>query len=190
MTGIWSGPLAMRVCSGGRTDYVCRTPGADKTGRHRKQIPGRCLPPSRSLLDRLQHHVPPGDFRHGSCEPVVLAGESEKLPGRQKTGFLGFSEALEAFYPMTKAEKAQVTSKPKLSEEERIHRYKETAIKKLRENRKGRRIVAAIYENYPFIAQVISSLDAASKRLSWQEMSTTSAIRNSRCKTDRGLPSR
>ena len=30
--------------------------------------------------------------------------------------------------------------------------------------------MAAIYENYQFVAQVISSLDAASKRLSWQEI--------------------
>ena len=72
---------------------------------------------------------------------------------------------------MTKAEKARVASKPRFSEEERIHKYQETAIKKFDEKiAKAEEVVAAIYENYPFIAQVISSLDAASKRLSWQEI--------------------
>ena len=72
---------------------------------------------------------------------------------------------------MTKAEKVRITSKPKLSEEERIRRYQETAIKKFDDKiKKTEEIVATIYENYPFISQVISSLDAASKRLSWQEI--------------------
>ena len=72
---------------------------------------------------------------------------------------------------MTKAEKVRVTSKPKLSEAERIHKDQETAIKKFDEKiKKTEEIVAAIYENYQFVAQVISSLDAASKRLSWQEI--------------------
>jgi predicted ribosome quality control (RQC) complex YloA/Tae2 family protein len=105
-----------------------------------------------------------------SCEPVVLDEGSENT-SNDKNRFSGFSEALEAFYPMTKAEKVRITSKPKLSEEERIHKYQETAIKKFDDKiKKTEEIVAAIYEHYPVVSQIISSLDAASKHLSWQEI--------------------
>ena len=100
----------------------------------------------------------------------MIAGESKSIPD-DKNRFSGFSEALESFYPVTRAEKVRITSKPKLSEEERIHRYQETAIKKFDDKiKKTEEMVSVIYENYPFISQVISSLDAASKRLSWQEI--------------------
>ena len=36
--------------------------------------------------------------------------------------------------------------------------------------KKTEEIVAAIYENYQFISNLITSLDAASKQLSWQEI--------------------
>ena len=162
--------LAIAGMLGGTyAEYVCRTAGADKTVPASKADPGLLFAAATSLFDRVQHHVHP-IISAVSCEPVVLAVGSESYLA-DNNRFSGFSEALEAFYPMTKAEKARVASKPRLSEEERIHKYQETAIKKFDEKiAKAEEVVAAIYENYPFIAQVISSLDAASKRLSWQEI--------------------
>jgi predicted ribosome quality control (RQC) complex YloA/Tae2 family protein len=50
-------------------------------------------------------------------------------------------------------------------------KYQKSAVKKFDEKiEKTEAVVAAIYENYAFISSVISSLDLASKTLSWQEM--------------------
>ena len=162
--------LAVACMLGGTyAEYVCRTAGTDKSVPASKADPGPLFAAVTSLFDRVQHHVQPV-LSATSCEPVVLAAESDNIPADNHR-VSGFSEALEAFYPMTKAEKVKVASKPKLSEEERIHKYQEVAIKKFDEKiAKAEEIVATIYENYPFVAQVISSLDAASKRLSWQEI--------------------
>jgi predicted ribosome quality control (RQC) complex YloA/Tae2 family protein len=162
--------LAIAGMLGGTyAEYVCLTAGIDKTTPASKADPGPVFDAIRSLFDGVQNAGHPV-ISATSCEPVVIAGESKSIPD-DKNRFSGFSEALETFYPMTRAEKVRITSKPKLSEEERIHRYQETAIKKFDDKiKKTEEIVAAIYENYPFISQVISSLDAASKRLSWQEI--------------------
>ena len=99
------------------------------------------------------------------CEPVDLLGEPEAQH------FPTFSEALEAFFPLTKAERKTADARPKLSKEERILKYQKSAIKKFDDKiEKTEEIVAAIYENYAFVTQVITSLDAASKQLSWQEI--------------------
>jgi predicted ribosome quality control (RQC) complex YloA/Tae2 family protein len=160
--------LAISCMLGGTyAEYVCRTAGADKAMPAAKADPGPLFAAITALFDLVQHHVHPV-LSPTSCEPVVLA---EKSASPAENRFSGFSEALESFYPMTKAEKVKVAAKPKLSEEDRIRKYQQAAIKKFDEKiAKAEEIVATIYENYPFIAQVISSLDAASKRLSWQEI--------------------
>ncbi len=162
--------LAIACMLGGTyAEYVCRIAGIDKAIPASKADPGTLFTAITSLFEQVQHQVHPV-LSATSCEPVLLAPESECLPG-EEARFSGFSEALEAFYPMTKAEKVRVAAKPKLSEGERIHKYQAAAIKKFDEKiQKTEEIVAAIYENYRFVAQVISSLDAASKRLSWQEI--------------------
>jgi predicted ribosome quality control (RQC) complex YloA/Tae2 family protein len=99
------------------------------------------------------------------CEPVDLRD------GKDFHCFPGFSEALEAFYPLTKAERKTADAKSKLTKEERILKYQKSAVKKFDEKiEKTEAVVAAIYENYAFVSTVISSLDLASKTLSWQEM--------------------
>ncbi|MFA6363568.1 ribosome rescue protein RqcH [Methanoregula sp.] len=161
--------LAVAGMLGGTyAEYVCRTAGIDKSTPASNADPKAVYAAVRALFDLVQHAEPVVSAT--SCEPVVLARGTDSIPG-DKNQFAGFSEALEAFYPMTKAEKVRVASKPKFSQEERIHKYQETAIKKFDDKiKKTQEIVTAIYENYQFIAHVISSLDAASKRLSWQEI--------------------
>jgi predicted ribosome quality control (RQC) complex YloA/Tae2 family protein len=162
--------LAIAGMLGGTyAEYVCRTAGIDKATPASKADPGPVFDAIRSLFDKVEYTGHPV-LSPTSCEPVVLAAVSESTP-EDKNRFSGFSEALETFYPITRAEKVRVASKPKLSEEERIHKYQETAIKKFDDKiKKTEEMVAAIYENYPFVSQVISSLDAASRRLSWQEI--------------------
>ena len=140
--------------------------GADKTRPAKEADPGPLFAAVTALFDRVEHDVHPVVSKT-SCEPVILT----ESPSDNGGEFTGFSEALEAFYPMTRAEKVKVAAKPKLSEEERIRKYQEAAIKKFDEKiAKTEGIVAAIYENYQFVSQVITSLTAASRRLSWQEI--------------------
>ena len=159
--------LAIMCMLGGiYAEWVCRTAGAEKTLPAAKADPAPIFAAVTSLFDRVAHHVRPV-MSKTSCEPVVLAETAPEDENR----FSSFSAALEAFYPMTKAEKVKVAAKPKLSEEERIRKYQETAIRKFDDKiLKTEEIVAGIYENYPFVSQVISSLATASKRLSWQEI--------------------
>ena len=110
-------------------------------------------------------HAPDPVISNKHCEPVDIWG-------RQDTRhFRTFSEALEAFYPLTKAERKTAEAQPKLTREERILKYQKSAIKRFEEKiEKTEGVVAALYENYQFVSAVISTLDSASKTLSWQEM--------------------
>jgi predicted ribosome quality control (RQC) complex YloA/Tae2 family protein len=162
--------LAISCMLGGTyAEYVCKIAGVDKAIPASKADPELLFTALTLLFDKVRHHVNPS-VSATSCEPVILATEPGN-PSNETSRFSGFSEALEAFYPMTKAEKVRVALKPKFSEEEKIHKYQEAAIKKFDERiKKTEEIVAAIYENYQFVVQLISSLDTASKRLSWQEI--------------------
>ena len=87
---------------------------------------------------------------------------------------------MEAFYPLTKAERKTAEVKSKLTKEERILKYQKSAIKKFEEKiEKTEAIVASIYENYSFITTVINSLDQASKTRSWQEIEKITRQSNS-----------
>ena len=162
--------LAIACMLGGTyAEYICRAVGADKALPAKESDPKAVYAAIRELLDRVQQSVHPV-VSAKSCEPVALTDGVGAEGSTDKT-YAGYSAALETFYPMTKAEKVKVAAKPKLSEEERIHKYQEAAIKKFEEKiKKNEELVNAIYENYQFIAQVISSLSAASKQLSWQEI--------------------
>ena len=98
------------------------------------------------------------------CEPIDL------WDGNGVTAYPSFSEALEAFYPLTKAEKRS-SARPKIPKEDRIRHHQEAAIKRFDTTiRNNEEIVNAIYENYQFIASLIISLDTASRQLPWQEI--------------------
>ncbi|MFA5253182.1 MAG: ribosome rescue protein RqcH [Methanoregula sp.] len=162
--------LAVACMLGGTyAEYVCRTAGIDKSLPAKEADPKAVYAAIRELLDRVQKSVRPV-VSAKSCEPVALTDKAGPEGSTDKP-CTGYSAALETFYPMTKAEKVKVAARPKLSEEERIHKYQEAAIKKFDEKiKKNEELVNTIYENYQFVAQVISSLDTASKQLSWQEI--------------------
>ena len=156
--------LAMGCMLGGTcAEYICQKAGQEKSLPAATADPGPLFAAVQELFDQVLHaRNPVISAKH--CEPVDIRGEK----GLQT--FLSFSEALDAFYPMTKAEK-KLSAGPKLSKEERIRKYQISAIKKFEEKiEKTEEIVAAIYENYPFVTRLINSLDAASRQLSWQEI--------------------
>ncbi|OPX64523.1 MULTISPECIES: ribosome rescue protein RqcH [unclassified Methanoregula] len=157
--------LAIGCMLGGTyAEYICSKAGQDKAMPAASADPAALYPALQTLFNAVLHKRDPV-LTKKHCEPVDLFRE----PDAQH--FPTFSEALEAFFPLTKKEKKTAGAHPVLTKEERIRKYQESAIRKFDDRiKKTEEIVAAIYENYPFVTQVITSLDAASKRLSWQEI--------------------
>jgi predicted ribosome quality control (RQC) complex YloA/Tae2 family protein len=157
--------LAIGCMLGGTyAEYICTRAGLDKTMPASSADPALIFRELRILFDAVANGRRPV-IADGRCEPVDLFHEGDARH------FPAFSEALESFFPLTKAEKKSTGARPKLSREERILKYQQSAIRKFDEKiRKTDEIVAAIYENYTLITEVIASLSAASRRLSWQEI--------------------
>lgn len=156
--------LAVTCMLGGAyAEYICKTAGIDKSIPAAAADPGPVFEAVRSLFEKVVSARNPVVSKK-SCEPVALAENPEK------SRFGSFSEALETFFPATKAA-VKKASAPKISGAEKIRKYQEEAIKKF-DNRvaKTQQLVNIIYENYQEIAGVISVLDAASKKHSWQEI--------------------
>ena len=157
--------LAIGCMLGGTyAEYICQKAGLDKTLPASSADPETIFTAVQDLFFQVVHAPKPGIFaKH--CEPIDIWDKNEVQY------FLTFSEALEAFYPLTKAERKTADAKSKLTKEERILKYQKSAIKKFDEKvEKTEAVVAAIYENYAFVSKVISSLDRASKTHSWQEI--------------------
>lgn len=159
--------LAIGCMLGGMyAEYICRAAGMEKTFPARAADPAPLYAAIVALFDRVLHHRMPV-ISGKSCEPVELDGG----PGNGRT-FSSFSESLEAFYPSTKAA-AVAAKKEKIPKDELIRRHQQEAVKKF-EGRiaKAERIVAAIYGNYPLVAEVIATLSKESRKRSWQEIAT------------------
>ena len=166
--------LAIGCMLGGTyAEYICQKAGLDKSLPASSVKPDQIFTAVQDLFFQVVHAPKPGIFaKH--CEPIDIWDKNEVQY------FLTFSEALEAFYPLTKAERKTADAKSKLTKEERILKYQKSAIKKFDEKvEKTEAVVAAIYENYAFVSNVISSLDLASKTHSWQEIEKITRQSNS-----------
>ena len=161
------------MLGGTYAEYICQKAGLDKSLPASSVNPDQIFTAVQDLFFQVVHAPKPGIFaKH--CEPIDIWDKNEVQY------FLTFSEALEAFYPLTKAERKTADAKSKLTKEERILKYQKSAIKKFDEKvEKTEAVVAAIYENYTFISNVISSLDLASKTHSWQEIEKITGQSNS-----------
>jgi len=157
--------LAIGCMLGGTyAEYICRRTGLDKTLPASSADPKTLFAAVQELLYQVMH-TPEPVIAKKHCEPIDIWGGEDTLH------FSTFSEALEAYYPLTKAERKTADALPKLNKEERILKYQKSAIKKFEDKiEKTESIVAALYENYAFISSVINTLNAASKTHSWQEI--------------------
>jgi len=156
--------LAIGCMLGGMyAEYICREAGQEKTIPAASADPETISRSIQALFGRvLESPSPVIAAKH--CEPIDLWG------GVGVTSFPTFSEALEAFYPLTRKEKKS-SSRPKIAKEDRIRTHQEAALKKFDKTIKNtEEIVNAIYENYQLISRLITTLDAASQKLSWQEI--------------------
>jgi predicted ribosome quality control (RQC) complex YloA/Tae2 family protein len=157
--------LAIGCMLGGTyAEYVCGKAGLDKNIPAGSADPEIVFEAIQNLFSQVVD-TPDPVISKKHCEPIDIRG------GQDTRHFKTFSEALEAYYPLTKAERKTADAKPKLNKEERILKYQKTAIKRFEDKiEKTESLVAALYENYQFISSVISTLDSASKTLSWQEI--------------------
>jgi predicted ribosome quality control (RQC) complex YloA/Tae2 family protein len=151
------------MLGGAYAEYICEKAGLDKTLPAPQADPAVLFKALTDLFDLVVNHKNPV-ITGKHCEPVSLRGETGTV------SYPSFSEALEAFYPLTKAEK-KTKFRTVIPKEDRIRKHQEAAIRKFDETvKKTEEIVAAIYENYQFITNLIATLDSASKQLSWQEI--------------------
>ena len=151
------------MLGGSYAEYICRKAGADKAQPAASADSQALYAALEELFHAVLHDRSPV-ITQKHCEPLNLAHENGGWT------YPTFSEALETFYPLTKREK-KTSFKTVIPKEDRIRKHQEAAIKKFDDTiKKTDEIVAAIYENYQFIANLISTLDSASKRLSWQEI--------------------
>jgi len=151
------------MLGGAYAEYICRTAGIDKSLPATAADPAAIYTAISRLFDRVLHDRTPVITTKG-CDPVNTgnAGDARAFPS--------FNEALDAFFPVTKAAFIK-TKKEKIPKGELIRRHQQEAIKKF-ENKiaKAERIVAAIYGNYQLVSDVIGMLAKESKKRSWQEI--------------------
>jgi predicted ribosome quality control (RQC) complex YloA/Tae2 family protein len=158
--------LAIGALLGGNyAEFICRETRIDKntpSGSVDATIIRNAI---FELLHRAEAERDPVIAKEG-CVPFVTTETGEMKR------FSTFNEALDAYYP-AKTPKTPGLKKTgvKRSKEEVIRDYQEKAVAKF--NRKVTdlgRAVETIYENYQLVAEIIGTLDQASKTRSWQEI--------------------
>ncbi|MEA2035265.1 MAG: NFACT family protein, partial [Euryarchaeota archaeon] len=155
--------LATGLMLGGRyAEEVCTISGFDKNIDPLKADAETISQTYNEIVGKSESSIKPQISETG-CWPFHLSGE------KQVHTFETFNEALDAFFPKTKKEIKEV--KPKLSKEEIIRKRQADAIVGFEAKIEHfEAIVELIYSNYQVIADVIHTLDSASKTYSWQEI--------------------
>lgn len=156
--------LAVGCMLGGQyAEEVCTSAGISKETPATEADPVAIGAALEGLFARVSRDRDPV-VTAGGAWPIVLTGMTPI--SHHPT----FSQALEAIYPLvTKHDGPQ--KKAPIPREERIRLQQEAALKSF--DKKivlNRAIVDQIYENYTLVADVIRTLDVASRTLSWQEI--------------------
>jgi predicted ribosome quality control (RQC) complex YloA/Tae2 family protein len=113
--------------------------------------------------DARSHNKPVIDAK--GCWPFPLTGSAPQ------SGYTTFSEALAGYYPLPTFHEEKAGKKESLSREERIRRQQEAAILRFEAKiSESERAAELIYERYTDIQQLITTLDDASKKMSWQDI--------------------
>ena len=156
--------LAVDLRLGGAfAEEVCLRAGVERSVVSSEVEPARVHAALVSLVaDVVASPTPVIDGK--GAWPITLATLTTPGP------YPSFEEALEAFYPLKPPEKV-VERREQVSREDRMRRRQEQALAGFEEKiRRNERIAELIYEQYPVASEVITTLAAASRRLSWQEI--------------------
>ncbi len=167
--------LAVGVMLGGPSaEELCHRAGIDKTIPARDADAGLLYRELHRLLSEAEEEIAPL-LKGGTCVPV--GGE----PPAAEDGMPAFNRALDRFFPPVPAAGAKIAEvSRKKSREERI-RTRQAEILSQYEKRVARneRIVELMYEFYPFLQEIITTLATASRTKSWQEISQVLAAQDS-----------
>ena len=159
--------LAVGAMLGGPyAEYLCRRAGVDK------KVPAR-LAPAQALYGEVQDLL----ARAGEkIDPVISAGDCLPFPldGRpdEKGESASFNSALDSFFPPVPASPQGAAAKTeRVSREERIRVQQEAAVARFN-TKIGRceRAVETLYSNYPFVQDLLHTLEEARRSRSWQEI--------------------
>ena len=159
--------LAVGVMLGGScAEYLCRKAGIDKT------IPAR-VADTDAIYRELQHLL---SSAQQGISPLVRGAECLPFGGSGGSGPAGvppFNRALDHFFPAIPppaSVEAGITRAR--TKEERI-RERQAEILSQYETKVARtgKIVEMMYESYPLLQEIITTLDQASRTKSWQEIS-------------------
>ena len=158
--------LAVGAMLGGKyAEYLCRVSGVDKTTPASRADAGRLYRELAALVMRAEEGIVPV-ITGKECLPFSL--DESDIP----SSFSSFNEALDRFYPAIPSSPDKGTrTGPSVSREERI-RQRQHEILAQYEKKVGRteQLVAMMYESYPLLQEIITVLDAASQKISWQEI--------------------
>ncbi len=167
--------LAVGVMLGGAyAEELCRRAAIDKTTPAREADSGILYEELHRLITEAEEDIAPL-LRAGACLPV--GGER----GSAEEGLPPFNRALDRFYPPVPAPEAGAAKvSQKRSREERI-RARQAEILSQYEKKVARneRIVELMYESYPFLQEIIATLEKASRTKSWQEITQVLAAQES-----------
>ncbi len=156
--------LAVVCMLGGQyAEEVCSRAGVDKTLPAGEADPVALHAAFVGLLDQVGERREPVITSSG-CWPIPIGN----APVLQR--FETFNEALDAFYPAARKEEVKA-GKPRLTKEEVIRKRQIEAIAGFEDKtERYERVVERLYENYTLVADVITTLDTASRQRSWQEI--------------------
>ncbi|MDD1719907.1 MAG: NFACT family protein [Methanoregulaceae archaeon] len=158
--------LAVDCMLGGMyAEYICRETGIPKESPARDVDTVPLFQSLARLLDRVEHDRRPAIGETG-CHPVLLSQDNGT------SHFESFNDALSAFYPgNTRLSAVTKPGRKVLAKEEVIRTQQVAAVRKFTERvARNERVVAAIYENYTSVADLIKVLAEAESHLSWQEI--------------------
>ncbi len=153
------------LLGGSYAEYICTVTGIDKHTPASSVDPGIIQNAVLALLNRAETAREPV-ITPNACTPFSTTDSSGP------TQSISFNEALDTFYsPEVTLSKGEKKEKKRLTKEEVIRKQQLESVKKFTNKvTRTEKIVAAIYENYSLVSEVISSLDEASKKYSWQEI--------------------
>ena len=158
--------LAVGAMLGGKyAEFLCRASGVDKNTPASRADAGSLYRELTALVRRAEDGIAPV-ISGKECLPFSLDG------GDTPSSFSSFNEALDRFYPAVPSslEKGAQTG-PSVSREERIRQRQQEILARYEEKAGNiERLVAMMYESYPLLQEVITVLDAASRKISWQEI--------------------
>ncbi len=157
--------LAIGCMFGGvYAEYLCRAAGMEKTFPAKAADPVPLYRAIRDLFATVLSNRTPVVSKKG-CEPVLIGSAGEDV-----TRYPSFNEALDAFYPMSRAA-AATAKREKIPKDVLVRRHQEAAVRRFEEKAaKAEKAAAAIYENYAVVADIIATLEKESKKRSWQEI--------------------